>query len=155
MNISLMALGAAMVVGSMLLRAAVQHRGGRAGLVLIAVAGASVILAGFFPENTVTQLHGIGTAIAFTASNAGIILGGWYLAPSRTLRLYSVLSGAIVLVALGFYASSNYLGLGEGGIERVVAYPQTVWLIVVGLSLLTRGLDSPIGKASPASLSQS
>jgi hypothetical membrane protein len=118
------------------------------------VAGAAVILAGFFPENTVTQLHGIGTAVAFTASDGGIILSGWFLAPNRTLRLYSIITAAIVIGALGSYASSNYLGLGEGGIERLVAYPQTVWLIVIGLSLLARGPDFPISKPFPLSADQ-
>jgi hypothetical membrane protein len=154
MNASLIALGAAMVLGSMLLRAVVERRAARTGLVLIAVAGAAVILAGFFPENTVTQLHGIGAAVAFTASAAGITLSGSFLAPNRTLRLYSVITGAIVAGALGLYASSNYLGLGEGGIERLVAYPQTVWLIVIGLSLLVRGHDFPISKRSPVSADQ-
>jgi hypothetical protein len=36
------------------------------------------------------------------------------------------------------YASSHDLGLGEGGIERVVAYPQTVCLIVTGFYLAAR-----------------
>jgi hypothetical protein len=34
-----------------------------------------------------------------------------------------------------FFASSHYLGLGEGGMERIVAYPQTLWLIFFGTYL--------------------
>jgi hypothetical protein len=44
-----------------------------------------------------------------------------------------VASGLIALIFLVFYATSHFLGFGEGGIERVVAYPQTVWLIVFGI----------------------
>ena len=54
------------------------------------------------------------------------------------LRVYSLLSGTLAILALVGYSSGHYLGLGEGGIERVVAYPQTVWLIEIGLFLLVR-----------------
>jgi hypothetical protein len=40
------------------------------------------------------------------------------------------------LLALAAYASSHYLGLGEGGIERVVAYPQTICLAMIGCYLI-------------------
>ena len=47
-----------------------------------------------------------------------------------------VLSGSVALIFLAFYASSHFVGLGEGAIERVVAYPQTVWLIVLGIYVI-------------------
>jgi hypothetical protein len=50
----------------------------------------------------------------------------------RSLRLITLLAGVGALVALVFYVSGLDLGLGEGGIERVVAYPQTLWMIVIG-----------------------
>jgi hypothetical protein len=52
------------------------------------------------------------------------------------LRICVSLSGVAALLALAAYASSHYLGLGEGGIERVVAYPQTICLAVIGCYLI-------------------
>ena len=66
------------------------------------------------------------------------MLLGWSLTVPWWLRLYTTLSGGVALFALVLYASNAFLGLGEGGIERVVAYPQTVWQIVVGVYALTR-----------------
>jgi hypothetical protein len=52
------------------------------------------------------------------------------------MRLYTWLTGTVALLSLIFYASGHLLGLGEGGIERMVAYPQTIWLFVLGAYLL-------------------
>jgi hypothetical protein len=60
------------------------------------------------------------------------------------MRAYSFLSGAVALLGLAAYASSHYLGLGEGGIERVVAYPQTIYLAVIGCYLIAKSPALPI-----------
>ena len=104
----------------------------------MAISGAGVIMVGFFPENTVQGLHGLGAAIPFVLGNASLIILALSLKMPALLRLYSFLSGVMALLGLVAYASSHYLGLGEGGIERVVAYPQTVCLTVIGFYLVTR-----------------
>jgi len=139
MNVSFLALGAAMIGGSLLLRHQyARSRTGTAGFSLLAVSGLGVVLVGIFPENSVPALHGIGAAAPFVLGNIAIIVLGGILPVPIVLRLYSFLSGAVALVALGCYATSHDLGLGEGGIERVVAYPQTIWLLIIGLDRLTR-----------------
>jgi hypothetical protein len=104
---------------------------------------------GVVPRNTVSALHGLGTAIPFVLGNASLVI----LAPSfrmpALLRLYTFLSGVIALLGLVVYASGHYLGLGEGGIERVVAYPQTVCLAVIGFYLVTR---SAAPRTAPSTL---
>jgi hypothetical protein len=80
-------------------------------------------------------VHGTGAGLSFVAGNVGIIVIGQSL--PLALRLYSAVSGGAALAALGCFASGQFLGLGEGGLERVVAYPQTAWLIVTGLWLLS------------------
>jgi hypothetical membrane protein len=141
MNASFVVLGAAMVAGSALIWRG-HGRGGGAGrataggLGLMGASGAGVVLVGLFPENSVPALHGTGAGLSFVLGNAGIIVLGWALRLPPGLRVYSLLSGAGALAALGCFVSGQYLGLGEGGLERVVAYPQTIWLIVIGLYLL-------------------
>jgi hypothetical membrane protein len=137
MNASFVVLGVTMMAGSALIwRGRGTGRAAAAGLGLMGVSGAGVVLVGLFPENSVGALHGTGAGLSFVLGNVGIIvLGGAFRLPLG-LRLYSYLSGAGALAALGCFVSGRYLGLGEGGMERVVAYPQTAWLIVIGLYLL-------------------
>lgn len=140
MNASFITLGVTMMVGSVLiLRQFGRNRGAAAGLAAMTISGLGVIMVGAFPENSVPAWHGIGAGVTFVVGNAGIIILGRSLGLPAPLRLYSYLSGSLALIALGCFVSAHYLGLGEGGLERVVAYPQTAWLIVIGLYQLTAG----------------
>jgi hypothetical membrane protein len=102
-------------------------------LVCIAIAGLGTLLVGLFPENTVSALHVSGAALAFIFGNVGMILFGYVATPGRLIRFYSAFSGLIGLIGLSLFFSGNYLGLGIGGMERITAYPLTVWLIVIGV----------------------
>jgi hypothetical membrane protein len=99
----------------------------------MALAGAGTLLVGLFPENTVHILHEIGALLPFLIGNFGLLVLGFSLDIPKTLRYYSLLSGFISLIGLVFFLTRHYLGLGIGGMERVTAYPQTMWLIVFGL----------------------
>jgi hypothetical membrane protein len=138
MNLSFVLLGAFMLIGSLLNRQV--HLGQRAaaiGFRCMEIAGAGVVLVGLFPENSVPTLHGIGATLSFVFGNVGIIVLGWSLRLPLALRVFSLFLGGLALAALVAYASSHFLGLGNGGLERVVAFPQTVWLIVIGTYLLS------------------
>jgi hypothetical membrane protein len=140
MNASFIVLGLAMTLGSLLLiRRFPGSRGALIGLAAMALSGIGVLMVGVFPENAVPRLHGTGAGITFLVGNASVIALGYFLRLPAPLRIYSLLSGAVALLALGCFAKGYYLGLGEGGAERIVAYPQTAWLIVVGLYLLRGG----------------
>jgi hypothetical membrane protein len=108
------------------------------GLSAMAISGIGVMIVGIFPENGVPAFHGLGALIAFTIGNAALIIMAAAPMIPNALRVYSFLSGALAVLALAVYSTGHYLGLGEGGMERVVAYPQTVWLIVIGIFLLGR-----------------
>jgi hypothetical membrane protein len=139
MNASFIALGVAMTTGSALIfRQFANSRAATVSFAAMAISGIGVIIVGIFPENIVPAFHGLGTVIAFTVGNAALIIMAAAPMMPAALRLYSLPSGMLAVLALVSYASSHYLGLGEGGIERVVAYPQAVWLIVIGLFLLLR-----------------
>jgi Protein of unknown function (DUF998) len=124
-------------------------RASRAAFAIMAISGAGVVVVGFFPENTVSALHGLGTAIPFTLGNASLITLALSLRMPAILRLYTFLSGVIALLGLVVYASGHYLGLGEGGIERVVAYPQTACLAVIGFYLVTRSAAPRTAPSKP------
>jgi hypothetical membrane protein len=96
------------------------------------IAGGGVVLVGLFPENSVPILHGIGATLSFVFGNIAILVLGQSLRLPLALRAFSLFFGVLALAALVAYESSHFVGLGHGGLERVVAYPQTIWVIVIG-----------------------
>jgi hypothetical membrane protein len=137
MNGSFIVLGITMLLGSVLISR--RHGKGRmatAGFTAMGLSGLGAVMVGIFPENSVPALHGLGSVLPFTLGNAALMAIAISLAIPPLLRLCVFVSGAAALLALAAYASSHDLGLGEGGIERVVAYPQTICLVVIGCYLI-------------------
>ena len=146
MNGSFILLGITMICGSLLMnRLLGKKQMTTLGFGAMATAGMGTILVGLFPENSIAALHILGAALPFLLGNVAMVLLGFSLSVPKWLRLYSVLSGGVALVALGCFVSAHYLGLGEGGLERIVAYPQTVWLIVLGTYALITHHDTARG----------
>ena len=102
---------------------------------MMATAGVGAMLVGFFPQDTVYRIHIAGADLAFLLGNVALVVFGCTLRVARWLAWYSIASGVVALVALYLFLSHNRFFLGLGGMERVVAYPQTIWLIVTGLYL--------------------
>ena len=124
-----------MIIGSVLIfQEFIENRPGAiVGFSFMALAGFGTILVGLFPENTVHILHEFGALLPFLIGNIGMIVLALSLDIPKWLRRYTALSGAISLIALARFLMEGYLGLGIGGMERIVAYPQTIWLIVFGI----------------------
>ena len=143
MNLSFVTLGVCVVAGSVMLR---RQFGGSAavaaGFAMVGVGGAGVVGVGLFAENTVPAIHGIAAALPFLVGNAGIVVLGLAMVAPTAVRACTVATGGLALAALGFYAGGAFLGVGPGGAERMVAYPQTVWQIALGCYLL-RALSRP------------
>ena len=96
---------------------------------LFAMAGIGAIGVGLFTEDT-GFLHVIFSLIIFLFGGLSAILS--YKLEKPPLSYLSVLLGTTSLVALVFFASGVHLGLGNGGIERMIAYPTLLWLIGFG-----------------------
>jgi hypothetical membrane protein len=89
-----------------------------------------------------TLAHGVVSSAAFFFSALAAIATGRVL--EKPFSLISVFLGVLTLVALGLfsagmvtsgslastvaYDSVFYLGLGAGGMERMVVYPALMWL---------------------------
>jgi hypothetical membrane protein len=131
MNVSLIALGLAMVIGSALTYQEV-HRS-RVGFYLMAIAGMGAIVVGFFPLDTIYWIHIAGADMVFLLGNIALVVFGCTLRVARWIDWYGIASGVMALVAMYLFLSHNRFFLGLGGMERLVAYPQTIWLIVFGL----------------------
>jgi len=57
------------------------------------------------------------------------------------LSYISVILGAISLVALVLMVSGNDLGVGIGGMERMIAYPALLWMVGFGGHLIGNSDD--------------
>lgn len=137
MNASFVALGLSMSVGSILVyRQSVKSAASTIGFGFMGVAGLGTALVGIFPENTISTLHILGAALPFLIGNLALVVLGFTLRLPQILRYYTSISGLVALVALVallLFLTHTYLRLGIGGMERLTAYPQTVWLIIFGI----------------------
>lgn len=139
MNTSFVLQGVLIIVGVALLQRYLP-RGLLAVLAYCAliVGGLGVIVVGFAPEDTQNSVHYAGAAANFLGTNLGLVLLGLCLVYGRRVPLAGIWSGAagtIGLICLGFFVAENYLGLGVGGIERVIAYTIPATLPVVAAVL--------------------
>jgi hypothetical membrane protein len=143
MNTSFIVLGVTMILGARLTRDAFPSGWVRElAITLFALAGAGVIVVGLYPENTDNARHVLGAGLNFVAGNIAMIVYGLTLAQRpvhRALVAVSLALGALGLGATLLFVTGNFLGLGLGGMERVAAYPMTVWQIIVGVALLRSG----------------
>ncbi len=138
-NPSVMIFGIAIIVASVFIKR-YFHLGKLA--YLYTIAGAGTLGVGIFPENTfiingVSVLHSISALLAFVVGALSAIVT--YKITKTPFRYISAFLGAFSLVALVVFLATrdaSALGIGAGGLERMVAYPMTLGLIGFGGYLL-------------------
>lgn len=111
---------------------------------LFAVAGAGAFGVGLFPENTFV-IHGIPVVHTVSAGLAFVVGGIAAIAASIKVtkppfRFVGVVLGVAALTATVLFRVSKsygYLGLGVGGMERMIVYPTVLFVIGFGGYLLS------------------
>ena len=132
-------LGLVMVMGSALLyhefteRVPRERRAAMFGFALMALGGLGSILVGFFPENENRTMHIIGAFLAIAIGNVAILVLGVVLTLPESMRRSMLMFSSLALAALLCFASHRFFGIGRGTMERLAAYPVTIWLITFGL----------------------
>lgn len=111
---------------------------------MIGIAGA--IAVGIFTEQTYPQYHAhdIASIVTFLFANFGLLFMGIAMFRDPVWDFHAPLTlilGLVAVLSLADYvaswlAKSGYLGLGEGGLERVVAFPVLIWAFVMGYRIL-------------------
>lgn len=144
MNASFLLQGLLIVGGALLVRFAFPKGALWAlALLLIGASGIGVFIVGLAPEDVAPLPHLVGAVENFLCCNAGMALMGVALLrrrrASRILGLVSLAAGVVGLLGFVLLAAQVYLGLGVGGMERVVAYPFPIWLAGMGVLLLRNG----------------
>ncbi len=130
-NASIIVLGLLVVAGAYLFHRAERQRLVTVPLLLTGIGAMGV---GIFPETT-GDPHGISALIAFIFGNLVAILA--YRVERAPLRFISPILGILGLAALALGLSGNDLGLGFGGMERMIVYPVLLWTVAFGGSLMT------------------
>jgi hypothetical membrane protein len=146
---SVIVLGLLFILGALLVPTAFPARKSRTiGLGLLLVAGIGSIGVGLSPENVNLTIHTISALLAFGGANLGLlVLGFGMLRDTRWdgYRAYTLISGLVGFVALLLFSFHIDAGLGVGGMERLVAAPGLLWLIVAGVHLLRVPTYAPTG----------
>jgi len=102
--------------------------------ILFFIGGIGAIGVGVFPENY-GVIHAIVSLIAFLFGGLSAIAA--YRLEKPPLNYVSVVMGLVALVALVLFVTGNYLGLGKGGMERMIAYPIMLWAVAFGGHLIS------------------
>ncbi len=104
---------------------------------LLGLSGIGMVGVGLFPE-TAGIIHLIASFIAFFFGGLSAI--ATYKLVKAPFAYLSVLMGMISLIALALFISEIFLGLGPGGMERMIAYPLLLWVIGFGGNLMSSEL---------------
>jgi len=129
-NASIILLGIAILATSWFIFRAFKDR---ILMIVVLLAGVGAVGVGVFTE-AFGSIHSVVSFITFLFAALSAILAFRVLRPP--LSYLSVLLGVASLAALGLYISKNYLGLGNGGMERMIVYPVLTWGISFGGYLL-------------------
>lgn len=149
-NDSIRLLGLFGILGALLLRSAfVSKTTSHIGLAGLLVASLGAIAVGTFPEGSswpFSGIHSVVSLITFLGSAVALVFLA--IAMSRDtrwkgMRFYTFLSGVVNFVALGLFVSDRYVGIGPGGMERLVVAPILLWAVAVGVHLARLEVYSP------------
>ena len=129
-NSSIFLLGVLVVAGAYFIQRAFNSR---LFFLLLTLTGIGAMGVGLFTEDAGVA-HAIFSLITFIFSGLSAILSYRLLKPP--LSYFSIILGALSLLTLALFVSGNYLGLGKGGMERMITYPALLWAIGLGSHLI-------------------
>jgi len=98
-------------------------------LILVALTGIGALSVGIFNESY-SGIHGLVSLLTFVAGSLTSIYA--FRFTKSPMNYFSIMMGLFSLGALAVALSGSTAGLGVGGIERMIAYPYTLWGIAFG-----------------------
>jgi hypothetical protein len=144
MNVSFGLVGAAIILGAVLVRPVVPALAGSPLPWLYAAAGVGAMIVGLFPLDTVRFMHAAGAGIFLVGANLGhLVLGGRLLRrlePAAGVTL--VVLGATGLVGAVLVANASTLGVGVGFVQRIAISSSVVGVLAAG-ALVLRNRTTP------------
>jgi hypothetical membrane protein len=133
--------GALIVAAALLLRGRMRRR---AVPIWLGLFGTSVCLVGVFPGDTAPHPL-VATATFLSAGVAALVAARSQSAPASYVST-ALGTATLASMALGYFLLDwgPVAELGDGGIERWIAYPAVLWLAVFGGTLMSAGVARPV-----------
>ena len=97
--------------------------------VMVVLAGVGALGVGLFPETTGIW-HDLFSLVVFLFAGLSALLTARL--QRKPMFYFSIILGLATLAALVLYIGGEYIGLGPGGMERMVVYPVLLWSIGFG-----------------------
>lgn len=133
-NISLIILGISTMIGALLFFILFERsRATKLGFGLMALSGAGVIIVGLLPENVSFIGHFIGADTAFLASNISMFILALSIDMPKLMRGLAFFLGTISLICLIWINIEPSDWQYQGVVERFIADPEVLWLMVFGV----------------------
>ncbi len=107
---------------------------------LLGLAGIGALGVGIFNETAPFGLHGLFSLITFLGIGLAAIVS--YRLQKPPLGYFAVVMGLVALVSLVLFIPDNgvgfgaSLGIGPGGLERLIVYPVLLWSLGFGGQLM-------------------
>lgn len=101
---------------------------------LLSLSGAGAIGVGVFNMDSFSGAHAVSAVMAFLFGNLAVLYS--FKLVRAPLSYSFAMLGLIGLAALVLMGTGTYLGLGYGGMERMIFYPAMFWAIAFGAVLL-------------------
>jgi hypothetical membrane protein len=125
-NVSIFIVGLLAIIGTYFLHRALHFT---AVTILLAIAALAAMNVGIFTENS-EPMHTIASVFVFLFSGLSTIFS--YKFTKYPFNIIVILLGVTSLSALILFIGNIYLGLGVGGMERMIVYPILIWMIGFG-----------------------
>ena len=134
-NVSVFVMGAALIFTAYCIW---KGSGSKALSIFEMLAGIGAMGVGTFNESF-GSAHVFFSALTFVAGGIQALLV--FKVAKAPYSYFSAVTGVVTLVATVLYANDTYLGLGQGGMERMVAYPDLIWGLGFGAFLMGRRVE--------------
>jgi len=101
---------------------------------IVALAGIGLLGVGTFNETFTTE-NDFFSLVAFLFAGLSAMVS--YRFQRAPMRYFSLIAGVVSLVSLLLFLNRAYLGLGPGGMERMIVYPVLLWAVGFGGHLMS------------------
>lgn len=140
MNASFVVQGALILAGALLLRPALVRGAAQVAPALLGAAAAGVLLVGVFPTDGNSTMHAVGAVLYLVGGGLGLVALAYAVRPrSELLGTALALFGLVATAATVFFLTGVTQYLGDGGTERLAAYPLPLGLALAAVVLWRLG----------------